>query len=140
MQIRQNQGRVVHAALSFIFQMVEMGGSLLQKYDAPSSSFIPNRLLTPFVLKPQLIISDPDGTIATADYANRLTNVSWTLSLTAGGNTQILLPSDGSGVNYTVDGTTKALTLKRNVQPQEVLHLKFTGRYLDERRGEVHYI
>ena len=128
----------MHAALSFIFQMVEMGGSLLQKYDATSSSFIPNRLLTPFVLKPQLIISDPDGTIATADYATRMRDVSWTVSLTAGGSTTVLLPTDGSGVNYTIDSVTKALTLKRNVQPQEVVHLKFVGKYLDERRGEVH--
>lgn len=135
MQIRQNQGRVVHAALSFIFQMVETGGSLLQKYDATSASFIPNRQLTPFVLRPQLIISDPDGTLATADYATRMRNVSWTVSLTSGGRMQILTPSN---TTYTVDSTTKTLTLKRNVQPQEVLHLKFTGQYLDERRGEVH--
>lgn len=138
MQIRQNQGRVVHAPLSFIFQMVEMGGSLLQKYDATSASFIPNRLLTPFVLLPQLIISDPDGTVATADYASSMRNVSWTVLLTSGGSTQTLQPTDGSGDNYTVNATTHALTLLRNVQPQEVLHLKFVGRFLDERRNEVH--
>lgn len=31
-----------------------------QKYDAVSASFIPNRQLTPYMLRPQLVIDDPE--------------------------------------------------------------------------------
>lgn len=137
MRIRKNQGRVVHAPLSFIFQIVEMGGSLLQKYDASSLSFIPNRTLTPFVLKPQLIISDPDGTIATSDYVAQMVNVTWTLTLVSGGICSVLPAASESEHNYTVDAVTKRLTLYRNTQPQEVVKIAFHGEYIDPRRNEV---
>ena len=137
MRLKENQGRVAHSPLSFVFQIMEMGGSLLQKYDASSSAYIPNRQLTPFVLQPQLIISDPDGTIATADYIAQMVNVSWTLTLRSGGVDEILLPSLGGTTNYTVDATTKRLTLYRNVQPQQILNIRFFGQYIDHRRNEV---
>ena len=127
----------MHAPLSFIFQIVEMGGSLLQKYDASSLSFIPNRLLTPFVLQPQLIVSDPDGTIATADYVAKMVNVTWTLTLTAGGSSSVLPATSGSVTNYTIDPVTKRLTVFRNTQPQEVVKIAFHGEYIDPRRNEV---
>lgn len=139
MKIRQNQGRVVHSPLSFIFQVVEMGGSLLQKYDTTSASFVPNRSLTPLVLRPQLIISDPDGTIATADYVANMVNAAWTVTLTAGGSSSLLPATNGTSKNYEFDTSTKHLVLFRNVQPQEVLTLKFSADYIDQRRGEVHH-
>ena len=137
MQIRKNQGRVVHSSLSFIFQVVEMGGSLLQKYDATTASFIPHRGVTPLVLQPQLIVSDPDGTVATADYVSQMRNVSWELTLMSGGSSSTLPATSGAVTNYAVDSTTKRLTLFRNVQPQEVVHVRFFGQYLDARRNEV---
>ncbi|UKK48774.1 hypothetical protein L6475_02035 [Prevotella sp. E9-3] len=137
MRIKQNQGRVVHAPLSFIFQIVEMGGSLLQKYDASSQSFIPDRRLTPFVLQPQLIISDPDGTVATADYVTQMVNVTWTLKHIAGGIISILPATSGSTTYYDVNAVTKKLTLYRNTLPQEVVKIAFHGEYVDKRRNEV---
>lgn len=139
MKIRQNQGRVVHSPLSFIFQVVEMGGSLLQKYDTTSASFVPNRNLTPLVLRPQLIVSDPDGTIATADYIAKVVNAVWTVTLTADGRSSVLPAATGATKNYEFITSTKQLVLFRNVQPQEVLNLKFTADYIDHRRGEVHH-
>lgn len=137
MRIKQNQGRVVHAPLSFIFQIVEMGGSLLQKYDASSQSFIPDRRLTPFVLQPQLIISDPDGTVATADYTTQMVNVTWTLKHIAGGVISILPATSGSTTYYGVNAVTKKLTLYHNTLPQEVVKISFHGEYVDKRRNEV---
>lgn len=141
MKIRKNNGRVVYSSLSFLFQVVELGGSLLQKYDTTSSSFIPNRGLTPILLQPQLIISDPDGVVATADYVTHMVNVSWTVTLIAAGSSSTLPATANGAANYTIDATTKKLTLKRNVQPQEVIHIKFSGDYIDRRRtpNEVHH-
>lgn len=141
MQLKRNQGRVVHAPLSFVFQMLEMGGSLLQKYDASTAAFIPNRLLTPLVLQPQLIISDPDGTIATADYAAQMSNVTWTLTSTTGGTTTTIpATTPGGDTFYVVDNATKRITIYYNVQPQEHVHVRFYGKYTDQRRGEVYDI
>ena len=75
--------------------------------------------------------------IPTADYTRQMNSVSWTLTLIQGGSSSILPASDGSNTNYTIDGVSKKLTLFRNVQPQEVLHVEFTGKYTDSRRGEV---
>ena len=67
MKIRKHSGHVVYSPLSYVFQILEMGGSALQKYDATTSSYIPNRQATPLVLQPSLIVSDPDGVLNTAD-------------------------------------------------------------------------
>ena len=137
MRVKKNTGHVVYTPLSYIFQVLEMGGSALQKYDATTSSFIPNRILTPLVLQPALVISDPDGVIPTADYTRQMNSVSWTLTLIQNGSSTILPATDGTGTNYSVDGTSHKLTLFRNVQPQEVVHVEFSGKYTDARRGEV---
>lgn len=138
MRIRQNKGRVVHSPLSFVFQVLPLGGNLLQKYDAPSLSFIPNRELTPLVLQPTLLVSDPDNSIPTGDYASLMANVSWVLSLVTPSATTPLAASNGSDTYYTVDSSTKRLTLYYNVTEGVTLHIKFSGDYTDTRRNEVH--
>ncbi len=140
MRIRQNKGRRVHSALSMVFQVLPLGGSLLQKYDAPSHSFIPNRELTPLILQPQLMVSDPDGTIPTGDYASQLNNASWVLTLREGNNDSLLPATNGDDVNYTIDAATKRLTVYYNVGISAVLHVKFSGDYLDTRRSETHHV
>lgn len=139
MRIKQNQGRVVHQALSFVFQILPQGGSLLQKYDAPSQSYIPNRAATPLVLKPILLVEDPDGLIPYGDYTSQLSNVTWTLMLTVNGTTAALPATNGADTNYTVNSDTKVLTLSYNVQPANILNVKFSAYYTDTRRGEVHH-
>ena len=89
------------------------------------------------MLKPQLIISDPDGTIATSDYVAQMVNVTWTLTLVSGGICSVLPAASESEHNYTVDAVTKRLTLYRNTQPQEVVKIAFHGEYIDPRRNEV---
>jgi len=139
MKIRKNTGHVVYSPLSYIFQVLEMGGSAMQKYDAPTGSFIPNRQATPFVLQPSLVISDPDGVVATADYVKQMKSVAWTLTVNDGnGAVDLVLPESADGqVNYTVDPVTHKLTLKKNLYPAGVIHVKFFGKYIDRRRGEV---
>ena len=137
MKLRKNTGHVVYSPLSFIPQMLEMGGSALQKYDTTSGSFIPNRQATPFVLQPSLMVSDPDGEIPTADYVIQMNSVVWLL--TVGGDQGDVLPATSNGeTNYEVDPVTHRLTLYRNLYPGEVIHVQFMGKYTDTRRGEVH--
>lgn len=129
---------MVHAPLSYIFQMLELGGSYIQKYDTLTGTYAPNRALTPFILKPQLLISDPDGTLSTGDYSSQLINVVWVVSLSVPGY-PVALVSGGSINTYTIDATTKALSLYCNVVPGNVLTVEFSADYLDTRRGEVQH-
>lgn len=137
MKLRKHSGHVVYSPLSYTFQVLEMGGSPMQKYDATTSSFIPNRQATPFVLKPTLIISDPDGIIATADYVTHMNSVAWTLTINDGTGV-VALPATANGeTNYTIDPTTHKLTIFYNLYPNQVIHVTFFGKYTDNRRGEV---
>lgn len=139
MKLRKKSGHVVYSPLSYVFQVLKMGGSVMQKYDATSSSFIPNRGATPLILAPSLVISDPDNIVATADYVSSMVNATWTLSLFDGTTTAALPATVGSDTNYAVNATTHRLTLYRNITPEEVLHMSFTADYLDQRRGEVQH-
>ena len=137
MKLRKNSGRVVYSPLSYIFQVLEIGGSPMQKYDATTSSFIPNREATPFILQPSLIISDPDGIVSTADYVTQMNSVAWTLTINDGTGT-VTLPATGNGTTlYEIDPVTHRLTIFKNLHPVELIHVKFSGKYTDTRRNEV---
>ena len=133
MKIKQTSGHVVHSPLSYSFQMIEKGGSYVQKYDVMSDSYVPNRAITPYVLQPCLIISDPDGTLATADYTSQLVNVSWTMEVVEGAIAALLT------VGKAFSADTKALTIDRNVEPGKILRVSFSADYLDKRRGDVQH-
>lgn len=137
MKIRKNKGRVVYSPLSYIFQVLEMGGSAIQKYDATTSSFVPNRQAVPLVLQPSLIVSDPDGVINTADYVAQMVGVVWNVTAINGSTVSAVPATTPAGTLYSVDSTTKRLTLYLNLNPGEVLHVRFYGMYVDQRRGEV---
>lgn len=134
MRIRQTSGHIVYSPLSYIFQIVEVGGSYIQKFDTLTGTFAPNREITPFVMLPQLIISDPDGKMPTGDYSAQLVNVSWKLTISTETKVPVVLTS-----GYTVDNVTNKLTISRNIEPAEVLHVTFTADYLDKRRNEVQH-
>lgn len=137
MKLRKNSGRVVYSPLSYIFQILEIGGSPMQKYDATTSSFIPNREATPFIMQPSLIISDPDGIVSTADYVTQMNSVAWTLTINDGTGT-VALPATSNGKTlYEIDAVTHRLTLFMNLYPAELIHVKFSGKYTDTRRNEV---
>lgn len=135
MKIKQNKGHVVHSPLSDIFQMLELGGSYIQKFDTLSGTYAPNRALTPFILKPQLLLSDPDETLSTGDYSDHLINVVWAVTLHIPGSSDTLV-SPGANT-YIVNSSTKVLELYMNVVPGNVLTIEYSADYLDTRRGEV---
>lgn len=137
MKIKGNSGRVVYAPLNYIFQMIPLGGTLIQKYDAISYSYIPDRGLTPLVLKPQLLISDPDNVISTGDYTSELVNASWTITSIGGETVPSALPGHHHVTNYAVDNNTKTITIFINVDAGDIYHVKFSADYLDRRRNET---
>lgn len=134
MKIKINGGKVIHPALSFAFSMQELGGSWIQKYNTLLGTFNPDRNLTPYQLKPQLIIDDPEGNIPTGDYASAMTNVVWTLRLYRGSKAETL--TAGQGKDYYVD-SLKSLTIYRNLETEELLSVDFRGDYYNATRKET---
>ena len=135
MKIREAKGHVVHSPLSYGFHMLELGGSYIQKYDTITGNFIPNRELTPYLLKPQLTISDPDKLIPDGEYSSRLVNCIWTVKAWNNG-VEVTLEQDE---DYTIDNNTHALTFMRNVAVSELVHLEFKADYVNTLRSEVQH-
>lgn len=134
MRLKSTGGRVVHDPLSFSFQMLELGGSPSQKYDVVSGSFVPNRQLTPYMLRPQLFIDDPEHVIASGDYASYMVNVVWSVALAKGSSSRKL----SAGTDYQIT-SGNALTFARNVATDEVVTVSFSADYLDKTRGTVQH-
>lgn len=133
MKMKSDGARVIHAPLSFAFSVIEEGGSSIQKYDTISLSYSPNRAITPYVLRPQLIVTDPDKLLVTGDYASQMT-VNWTLQLYKDHRlTNILI----AGTDYDIDDKAKTLTIKRNNAIDEVLSIDFIGTYSNPNSGDV---
>lgn len=136
-QIRKKRGRVIHAALSYIFQVLQVGGSPIQKYDSLTMSYVPNRAITPFILRPQLLISDPDGEIPSGEYSSRLANVTWEVYSTKNGTTTYVAIGAANGLIY--NASDKSLQIEYNVEVGEILKVTFSADYVDTRRNEVQH-
>lgn len=133
MKIKGEGARVVHAPLSFAFSMIEEGGSNIQKYDTISLSFTPNRVITPYVLRPQLMVTDPDELLVSGDYAQQM-SVNWTLKLYKNHKISNTL---ASGTDYVFDTKTKKLTIKRNTTIDETISVDFVGTFRNPNSGDV---
>ena len=133
MRIKTTTGHVIYRPLNYTFEVVQLGGSGVQKYDTVSSAYIPDREIAPLVLQPQLTIKDPDGQIPIGIYTHHMANVTWKLTLKSGETMTDLSAGDG----YGVDNATKALTFSRNLTPAESVEVTFDADYLDKRRNDV---
>lgn len=126
---RESQGRAVFQQPRFAFQMLELGVSYVQKYNAVEGEFNPDRTLTPSVFVPQLTVIDPDGIIP--EGLQPMVNASWTVSGRTNGT------SWARGTHYQVDPATHRLTINANCDPHYAGLLAFHGEYFDHRTGKV---
>lgn len=130
-------GHVLYNPLSYVFEMVELGGSHSQVYDSLTQEFEPDRMITPYVLQPRLIVQDPDGVIHSGDVTSFMVNVKWSMHFsTEGVETDVDLDVDGSMASVDEKNGYK-LTFYMNSHPSVALKLKFYGEYLDTKRNEV---
>ncbi len=133
MKIKSTGGHLVNAALSFSFQIVKLGGSYIQKYNTIKNEYVPDRVIAPYVLKPSLFITDPDGKIPTGEYSTFMVNVLWTLTSYVGTKATKLV----AGADYSIDASTHAISIYRNTAINEIIHVDFSGDYLDKIRNKV---
>lgn len=142
MKLKKTQGYRLHSPLSYAFSMIESGGSYVQKYNSMEKEYTPDREVTPFLLKPQLMITDPDGALPDGDYTTKLVSVKWTVERYINGVRQET-PSctedtashtlDYAGI-YSIDTETHSLTYKANTATSEVVNISFSAYYVDNRR------
>lgn len=109
------------------FQVVESGGTNVQKFNGTDGTFIPDRTITPYILRPQLAIHDPDGQIDDGDKTSLLVNSKWFLN-----GVQIISGQNG----YTINSYGQ-LTIAANSNVDVSTILEYTCQFLDPRRNDV---
>jgi hypothetical protein len=114
--------------------MIEQGGSSTQKFNTLTNEWVPDRSLLPYVLQPDLEVTDPDHTIIDGNHTADMTNVKWTAEIFRNNEWAPMTV----GTDYSVDSATKSIKINRNLETSEIGHVLFYGEYLDRRRMEVH--
>lgn len=118
---------IIYDSLILTFAMIEVGGSTVQRKDAVSGSFDPDRSLFPLVLRPTLNVRDPNHILTDGDHSDKLLDCRWFIGSDSSGNR---IYSDTSGFSL---GDNGELTVTRNVEPSTPLNLYFTCSYIDAR-------
>lgn len=147
MKIQKKQGYVLYTPLTASFQMLEIGGSRKQRVNSLTQEFVPDRYVTPFQLKPQLSIQDPDNVISSGDKSTDLVNVKWTVERYNSGTLQDsatpTTSDDGSTLDYgdyTISTLDHSLIYKANLETTEIVKISFSADFIDTRRAEtLHY-
>jgi len=141
MRLKKTKGYRMHSPLSYAFSMLEAGGSYVQKYNSLNREYTPDREVTPYLLRPQLVITDPDGALPSGDYTTKLVSVKWTVeryikqarqenpSCTENTASHLLDYGD-----YTIDTEDHSLAYKVNTGMEEVVNITFSADYIDNRR------
>lgn len=129
--IRQSQGRLVFQPLSIAFDVLVLGGSFTQQYDADTGEYEPDRALTPLSLGPELYVTDPDVPANSGFKTGKLVNVSWIVDGESNtGKWQL-------GKDYVV--TENILRIFGNIKPDTEATVKLTADYYDNVRAQVYH-
>lgn len=132
--------QTVEKSLSFVFSPLTLSPGIAvegnvpdsQQYDIAANVYEPDYTNTNLVLRPSMLVSDPDGVIPEGNAT--LTNMRWTL-LEKG--TETAITSSTPGFTVAADGK---LTVKRNCDGENPMTLRFEADYLDTRTGGVHHM
>lgn len=106
---------------------------LMQVYNANNGEFEPDRSITPTILLPQVIANANDGSVKEPYGNSLLSTMKWFVN-----GVEISTLSDWKGlyeINQTNSILRGALTIKRNVFPNELFSLRFSGVISDMRLG-----
>jgi putative uncharacterized protein (fragment) len=118
---------ILYQPLSVSLFMDEVGGSTTQRKNNVNGEFDPDRTLFPLVLRPRLIIKDPDHLLQDGDQTSGLIDTRWYIGSNESGPR---ITKDTSGFTL---GAYGELSVKRNVEPSTPLNLYFTCAFIDAR-------
>lgn len=135
---------IVYDPLNISTTMVVRGGSLTQTHCAETGEYIPDRSLTPLVIRPEVYVNDPNGIMANGKVS--LTGILWyeipqdmvgqitDSSYLTGELSRYLITNQTDGYSVAQDGT---LTVTKNIPYLEPKVLVFTASYPDTRSGKI---
>ncbi|HAT62255.1 MAG TPA: hypothetical protein DCS83_06870 [Prevotella sp.] len=127
----KGEGYIVYTPLSCVFNVEEMGGSYIQKYDATAGVYIPDRNLTPFLLTPKLQLTDKDGVLNDGDYSKSLVNCRWKIDMKVKGASPV------EGTDYVINDIDHSLSIQCNGDVDTNGKISFVADFVDQRRGDV---
>lgn len=136
---------VIHTPLNVSASLVQSGGAVTQTHCAETGEYVPDRSLTPLVITPAVSAQDPEG-IMTEGNARLVASAWYALPE----DIAAAVP-DGSYIGkelskymitaategYSVDGTSGALTVSKNVPYLSPVVLVFTAGITDTRSGRI---
>ena len=115
---------VISQPLSVAIFMDIIGGGLEQMKDT-DGNFEPDRTLFPLILRPRLMLKDPNHILADGDHTTGLVDTRWYIGTDENG-TRITDSTPGFSI-----GSYGELTVSRNVDPTAPLELYFTCGFID---------
>lgn len=126
-----NSASIVYNPLDIAFDVIEKGGSSIQKKETSTGRYDPNRAITPLVLIPNLQVKDPEKIILDGDYSQSLTNPRWYIDKECEAN-RVTKTTEG----FTI-GDYGRLTVTKNSEPDKAETLIFVVQFIDPRRNEL---
>jgi hypothetical protein len=122
---------ILYQPLIVSLSMDEIGGSTTQHKNNVSGGFDPDRTMFPLILRPRLVVKDPDHVLQDGDYTSALIDTRWYI-----GNDE-----NGSRITTVTPGFTIGaygeLLVGCNVEPSVPVNLYFTCAYIDTRTLRV---
>lgn len=135
---------IVYNPLNISTMMVVRGGSLTQTHSAETGEYVPDRNLTPLIIRPVVCVNDPDGIVENGEVS--LTGILWYEipqdmiaqiqdgAYVTGELSRYLITAGTDGYSVAEDGT---LTVTKNIAYLDPKVLVFTASYPDARSGKV---
>ena len=116
---------IVYDAVSISKGIEVISGTMLQNFYVDSQSYIPDRFVTPTIIKPKVYITDPNNIISSGDKTEELSNCTWYLNNIKidKNNTEFKLNEDNS------------LTIYKNSETD--FKLSYKAEWLDKRKKQI---
>ncbi len=135
---------IIYRPLDVSLSLLIRGGSLTQTHCAETSEFIPDRELTPLVIRPQMYVHDSDGLVESGHV--QMSEMMWYAlpeNIAASVTDESYLKAElsqylitAATAGYAV-GQNGELTVSANIPYRAPVVLVFAGSYWDGRSGKV---
>lgn len=113
----------IYDAVSLSKGLDVLNGSLRQNYYAESGVYIPDRSITPLVLRPNIFIADPNKVIDPGNKVDELSRLEWF--------------KDGRKINSDDDFIIDGKELRVYLNSEEPFEITYRAEWLDPRKKQV---
>lgn len=124
-----------------VYRSISVGDSVpdRQVFSVCSGNYTPDYTMTPLCLEAAVSIIDKDMVLPAGSVNHKLANIKWHETING---TERLIPTTDAGYTIYGDGTANAgrILVKKNVEPQKPLTLRFEADFIDTRTGQLHHI